>query len=111
MTRSAIISQEMVRIEEIEEQLRELQEMTQRNSGESKDLKEEVRKNSKCAQDNNVIQKELRSYMVSMRAEKLAKKKNKEAGSSSEEGIGPGNHVNPSINQGDDRGLLPKSQL
>lgn len=67
----------MVRIAELEEQVRMLQESTQKN-GELKEFKEEVRKNF---QNTNAILDELRALMI-----KHVAKKGKEAESSSEGG-------------------------
>lgn len=46
MTQSAVVSQEMVRITELEEQVRMLQVLTRKNGVEFKEFKEEVRENS-----------------------------------------------------------------
>lgn len=56
IVRSTVVSQEMVRIAELEEQVKMLQELTEKNIKELKDFKEEVRKNS---QNANVILDEL----------------------------------------------------
>lgn len=109
----------MVRIAKMEEQLRNLQEATQKNGEELKDFKEEVRKTNK---ENNMILEELRSYMVKMMAEKLAKKKNKEASSGKswkspsqsrgqQSPLSAGNRVNLQTNSRDNRGLVPNPNI
>ncbi|KAG8635687.1 hypothetical protein MANES_16G054026v8 [Manihot esculenta] len=101
MTRSLIVSQEM------------------KNGEELKDFKEEVRKTNK---ENNMILEELRSYMVKMMAEKLAKKKNKEASSGKswkslsqsrgqQSPLSAGNRVNLQTNSRDNRGLVPNPNI
>lgn len=98
MTRLAVVSQEMVKIAEIEGQLRMLQENTQKNIEELKEFKEEVRKNS---WDTNVIMVELRFLMMKHLAEK-----SKEARSSSE----GGNRASQAVSGNDKVVLLAQNQ-
>ncbi|KAG8653475.1 hypothetical protein MANES_05G025750v8 [Manihot esculenta] len=76
MTRSAVVSQEMIQIAELEEQVRKLQESTQKNGEEFKEFKEEVRKNS---QHTNTALDELQAIMI-----KHVAGKGMETGSSTE---------------------------
>ncbi|KAG8637866.1 hypothetical protein MANES_15G173066v8 [Manihot esculenta] len=97
MTRSVVVSQELVQIAELEEQVQMLLESTQKNGEEFKEFKEEVRKNS---QHTNTILDELRALMI----EHVARK-GKETGSSSEGGSRSKNRI-LQLDSMDSKGML-----